>query len=137
MESRAMQIGAPAAPGNNETVTLLDTAVLFNGAGLPLMGIRRVRLAFPGLDEDSAVSGLNGYVSPDKGTNWYIDTFEADATPGGLPVQVTAQDSEGFMWYDIAVVHAKDVKFTFTAGATGPSVWSPIIILDPDSNPTS
>ena len=125
-----IRIGAPAAPGNNATVTLVDTTAIFGKSGLRMNGIHRVCMSFPGLDQDSAASGLKGYSSPDHGANWYPCTFAPSGDPAALPLTVAAATVSDFTSYDVDVTTHDDVKFTFTAGATGPTVWAPVLVLE-------
>ena len=124
-----IRIGAPDAPALNATVVLVDTTALFGKMGLRMNGIHRITLSFPGLDQASAADGLNGYTSPDHGANWYADTFATSSTPG-LPQTVAAQTATATASFDIDVTPFDDVKLTFTAGATGPTVWKPVIVLE-------
>lgn len=125
-----IKVGPPSAPGNNATVTLLDTTKVFGQQGLRANGIHRVILAFPGLSHASATGGLLGYVSPDHGTNWYRNTFAPSGDPAALPLTVNAATATDFDTFDIDVTAFDDVKFTFTAGATGPTTWKPTITLE-------
>jgi hypothetical protein len=127
-----IRLEIPTAPTAGNTATLFDSTVSFPGLGISGTGCHRIRLAFPGLDEDII---LTGYVSQNSGTDWDIDTFEANDVPGGMPLTVSAQDSSGFMWYDISVRAFPDVRLTVTAGGTAPTVWRPIIMLEPDPTP--
>lgn len=115
-------IGAPPVPANNGTAVLFDSTVVFKG-GLQMNGIGRIEISFPGLDQASAASGLKGYSSPDGGANWYPFKFGSTV----LPATVAAATADDFSAYDIFVGTEKDVKITFTAGATAPTVWKPII----------
>jgi hypothetical protein len=124
-----IRIGAPPAPGNDATVVLVDTTALFGKMGLRMNGIHRITLSFPGLDQASAADGLKGYTSPNHGGNWYVDTFATASTPG-LPQTVAAQTATATASFDIDVTPFDDVKITFTAGATGPTVWTPVIVLE-------
>ena len=126
-----IRLGAPAAPTSGAIVTLFDSTVTFNKAGLRMMGIRRVTLEFPGLDQASAAGGLIGYTSPDKGANWYKATFAPAGDANALPQTVAAQTASDCDSFDIDVQDHDDVKFTLTAGATGPTVWKPVITLLP------
>jgi hypothetical protein len=125
-----IRIGAPAAPGNNEVVNLVDTTGLFGKSGLRMNSIHRITLSFPGLDQASAAAGLIGYTSPDHGANWYKDTFAPAGDPSALPATVAAQTASATASFDIDVTPFDDVKITFTAGATGPTVWTPVIVLE-------
>lgn len=122
-----IQIGAPAAPANNGTVVLFDSTTL--KVGLHLLGVTRVRLSFPGMNQASAADGLKGYKSTDKGANWYAATFSEAGAAATLPATVAADTGSDSSSYDIPVLGERDVKFTFTAGATAPTIWAPIITL--------
>ena len=127
MYSLPIRLGAPAVPGISATVTLVDSTVTFGKMGLRMNNIHRVIMAFPGLDQAGT---LTGYKSPDGGANWYQDTF-APSGSTTLPATVAAQTATVTTEFDIDVSTADDVKFTFTAGGTAPTVWKPVITLEP------
>jgi len=118
-----IRLGAPAAPGNNATVTLFDSTVTFP-AGLQASCIRFVTIDFTNLDQASATAGLKGYKSVDRGLNWREDDFGAV-----LGVQIPTGDTT----VKIYVGSAQHVKITLTAGATGPSAWYVNITADSGS----
>jgi hypothetical protein len=122
-------VGAPAAPGNNATVTLFDSTVTFSKMGLQANQITRIRFDFAGLNQASATNGLVGYKSSDKGATWHPCSFAYNGSLATLPATVAADTGSDSSSYDIAIASASDVKFTFTAGATGPTVWAPVITL--------
>jgi hypothetical protein len=124
-----IKVGPPTKPGNNATVTLLDSTVTFSKAGLSAKGIGRVTMSFPGIDQASASGGLIGYTSPDKGTTWYPKTFAAVGSVSTLPATVAADTGADSSSFDIFVGTEEDVKFTYTAGATAPTLakWAPIL----------
>jgi hypothetical protein len=113
-------LGAPAAPGNNETVTLFDSRVSFKG-GLRMAGITRVIVSFPGIDQASATSGLKAF-------KWDGTAYQ-DATFNVLPATVPADTGSDSESYSLLVMGERDVKITYTAGATGPTAatWNPQI----------
>lgn len=127
MHFQTIQVGAPAVPANNGTAVLFDSTTL--KVGLPMLGIQRVRISFPGLNQASAANGLKGYKSPDKGANWYEATFASDGSSTTLPATVAADTGSDSDCFDIFVGTERDVKFTFTAGAAAPTIWTPVIIL--------
>jgi len=127
MDFNLIKIGPPTVPGNNATVTLFDSSII--PGGLSTNKIARVRFDFAGINQDSAVLGLRGYKSPNRGTTWYEATFDV-----ALPIQITADTGADSMSVDINVTGlSDDVKFTYTAGATAPTVWSPTITLQTGS----
>jgi hypothetical protein len=111
-----------AAPTANATVVLFDSTKHLPG-GLSQNGIGRIQISFIGLDQASAAGGLIGYSSPDKGTTWYPFKFGGTT----LPATVAADTGADHSAYDIFVGTEEDVKFTFTAGATPPTVWTPMV----------
>jgi len=129
-EFQRIGIGAPAAPAKNATVPLFDSTVAFNKMGLRALGIARIKFDFAGLDQPSATNGLKGYKSNDKGTTWYDCSFSVSGASGSLPTTVAADTGTDSMSYDIFIGTAEDVKFTFTASATGPTIWPPIITCE-------
>lgn len=114
------RIGAPAAPGNNATVTLFDSPTMLAG-GLQQNGVRFITVDFANLDQASAVAGLRGYKSIDKGASWLEADFDVS-----LPLQIAAGDTT----VKIYVGSAEDAKLTYTAGAVGPSAWNVTITVD-------
>jgi hypothetical protein len=124
-ELQRIRVPAPAVPANGATVTLMDSTVHMKG-GLAMMGIGRVHISFPKLDQASAAGGLIGYTSEDDGATWDAFAFSVGGS-GGLPATVAAATASDYSAYDIFVDTAEDVKFTFTAGATAPSAagWKP------------
>lgn len=124
---QTIRVGAPAAPAAGATATLLDSTTL--KVGLATMGIQRVRIGFPGLDQPSAASGLKGYKSTDRGATWYEATFTTAGSAATLPATVAADTGSDSDSYDIFVGTDADVKFTFTASGTGPTIWAPVITL--------
>jgi hypothetical protein len=131
MFSQPIRISAPPVPANNGTVSLVDTTYVLGKLGLRANGIHRIIISFPGLDQASAASGMIGYKSPNKGTNWYQDTFAPSGGPSALPLTVPAATDTSIPEYDIDVSTADEVKITFTAGAAAPTVWFPVITLEP------
>lgn len=131
MTKLPIRVGVPARPGNNATVTLLDTSTLLSKMGLRMAGIHRVLLTFPNLDQASATGGLIGYTSGDHGTNWDLCTFAPSGDPSALPQTVAATTASDCSSFDIDVSAHDDVKLTFTAGATAPSAatWAQIVIV--------
>lgn len=125
----SVRVAPPAAPGNNATVTLFDSTQVFGKKMMRTLGIGRVHLSFTGLDQASAASGLAGYQSGDGGVNWdpFAFGYSGSAT-GTLPATVAAATASDSSTFDIFVGVSDDVKFTFTAGATGPSTWRPVIM---------
>jgi hypothetical protein len=116
-----IEFGAPAVPAINGVAVLFDSTVFFNKMGLSMMRVGRVQLAFPGLDQAGT---LTGYTSKDKGATWNQFAFGGGTT---LPATVAADTTTDHSSYDIFVATEKDVKFTFTAGGTAPTVWNPTI----------
>jgi len=127
--NQPIRISPPAAPAANATVVLFDSTVVFANMGLAMMGITRVKLDFAGVNQPSASGGLIGYKSSDKGATWNACSFAALGSASSLPATVTADTGSDSCSYDIAVSSAADVKFTFTASGTGPTVWAPVITL--------
>jgi hypothetical protein len=123
-----IRVEVPAVPTTGATVTLFDSSVALGKMGLRVAGIHRVTMAFPGLDVASATDGLIGYTSPNKGTTWYPCSFAYEGFDG-LPDTVPVDSGDGGYALDVDVTPHDDVKFTFTAGATPPAVWKPVIIL--------
>jgi hypothetical protein len=122
-------VGAPAAPGNGATVPLFDSTVTFSKMGLAANQVTRIRFDFAGLNQPSAASGLAGFKSSDKGKTWFPCKFAYNGGTALLPATVSADTGSDSNSYDIFIGGAADVKFTFTASATGPTVWNPIITL--------
>ena len=116
-----IDFGAPAVPAINGTAVLFDSTVFFNKMGLSMMRIGRVQLGFPGIDGTPGT--LTGYTSNDKGATWNQFAFGLASLPATVAVDTTTDHNS----YDIFVATEKDVKFTFTAGATAPTVWKPTI----------
>ena len=125
----SVEVAAPAAPANNGTVTLFDSTKVFGPKNMRMFGVGRVQLDFQGLDQASAASGLIGYQSKDGGTTWTKFSFGYTGSASGtLPATVPAATADDSTTYDIFVGACKDVKFTFTAGATAPTTgWPPVI----------
>lgn len=125
------RIAAPAAPGNNATAVLFDSTKVFGAKMMRSFGIGRVGLSFPVLDQASATNGLVGWQSADGGTTWKKFSFGyTGSATGTLPATVTAETATGSLTFDIYVGTCDDVKFEFTAGATGPTSgtgWAPVI----------
>jgi hypothetical protein len=123
------RLGTPTGPANNGTVTLFDSTLAFKG-GMRMHGVGRVKLAFPGLSQASAASGLIGYISGDKGVTWNPCAFSATGSATTLPATVPADTGADSASYDIYVGPYDDVKLTFTAGATAPSAatWALVTI---------
>lgn len=117
------RVSAPAVPAANGTVVLFDSTKVLNKLGLSTVGVGRVQMSFPGLDQDSAAGGLIGYSSPDKGTTWYQFQFGGSV----LPATVEKATATDFTSYDIFVGTEEDVKFELTVGGTAPTVWHPQI----------
>jgi hypothetical protein len=129
-DSTLIGLGAPAAPTTGETIDLFDSRVTFGPGGMRREEIQRVRIAFPGLDEDSAADGLKGYVWSDGDSAYHQYKFDITGSGGTtLPATVTADDGTDSEAFDIFVGAHGDVKFTYTAAATPPSVWGPVITL--------
>jgi hypothetical protein len=124
--SGEIRVGGQATPTAGSTVTLLDTKAMFGGMGLQAMGITRVKISFPGLNQPSASGGLIGYKSDAAGT-YHPATFGAAIA---LPKTVAADTGADSNSYDIPVSSELDVKFTFTASGTAPTAgWPPIVTL--------
>lgn len=125
-----IKLEAPAVPTAGATVTLLDTSVALGKLGLRALGYHRVLISFPGLDQASAANGLIGYASPDHGTTWRQETFAPSGDPNALPQTVAAATATGFSVFDIDITAHEEVKFTFTASGSAPTVWTPVIVLE-------
>jgi hypothetical protein len=112
-----IDIGPPAAPGNNATVTLFDSTTMFGGEpcnAINLFKINRVSVTFLSVNQASAASGLRSYASSDKGTNF-------DETQAALSIPATVAGVVNT--YDYPVDGYDDFRLTYTAGATGPTTW--------------
>jgi hypothetical protein len=131
-----IRIAGMATPTAGATVELFNSATLFAKAGLQTMGIVRVKLSFPGLNQPSAAGGLIGYKSPDKGATWYPATFAPTGASNALPQTVAADTGSDSNSYNINVSTETDVKFTFTASGTAPTIWAPVVTLQ-YGNPSS
>jgi hypothetical protein len=127
--SGEIRVGGQATPTAGSTVTLLDTKVMFGGMGLQAMGITRVKMSFPGLNQPSAAGGLIGYKKDAAGT-YHQATFAPSGAPNAFPQTVAADTGTDSNAYDVAVSSELDVKFTFTASGTAPTAgWPPIVTL--------
>ena len=118
-----IKFGAPAVPTSGGTVTLFDSTVYLKG-GLAQNGVGRIRVSFPGLNQPSATNGLVTYSSPDHGAHWYQFPFGGST----LPATVAADTGTDHSAYDIFVGVEDDIKITYTATATAPTVWTPVIV---------
>lgn len=110
-------VTAPAAPGNNATVKLLDTTTMFGETWskvIPSMGLSRVVVAFLSVNQASAANGLKAYSSSNGGTNW--DQIE-------LGTNVPASVAGSTQQEDLVIDLFDDFKLEYTAGATGPTTW--------------
>ena len=126
---QTMRLAPDAVPANNGTATLFDSTKSFKG-GLRMWGIGRLKLAFPGLDQASATSGLISYISGDKGVTWNPCAFASAGSGTVLPTTVAADTGSDNSAYDIYIGPYDAVKVTFTAGATAPSAaaWAKITV---------
>lgn len=120
-------IAPPSAPGNDATVTLFDSAVMFWPKCLRQLNATMVEVTFNALDQDSAASGLKSYTSTDGGTNWVENLMRDDA--GSATMGVTISSSTEPRTYRFAVDAFDDFRLRYTAGATGPSSWGLSIVL--------
>jgi hypothetical protein len=135
MDYQPIRVGAPAVPANDGTAVLFDSTVTLKG-GLQMSGVARIRIDLAGVNQASAASGLKGYKSPDKGAHWYLSAFSATGSSASLPATTTADTGADGYSVDIFLGTCADVKFTWTAGATAPTVWNPVItLLAGDSHP--
>jgi hypothetical protein len=127
--SGEIRVGGQATPTAGSTVTLLDTKAMFGGMGLQAMGITRVKISFPGLNQPSAAGGLIGYKKDAAGT-YHPATLAPANDANALPQTVAADTGADSNAYNIAVSSELDVKFTFTASGTAPTAgWPPIVTL--------
>src|SRR5882757_386649 len=117
--------GAPgnstAIPGNNATVTLFDSTTMLGapvGGSEPYKGIRVNQIdqiidSFLSVDQASAAAGLKNFASTNNGTNF-------DAVAAGVATIITAGAVQKFVFSTFGF---DDYKITWTAGATGPTVF--------------
>jgi len=120
----------PATPLATETATLFDSTVTYGPKMMRMLGVCRIVLSFPGLNQPSGTSGLIGYASSDGGTTWknYAFPYSTIAGTGALPQTVAADTGSTFAVYDISVQFHQDVKLTWTAAATAPTAGFPPVI---------
>ena len=124
------QVGvAAAAPAAGATVTLFDSTVTFNKMGLAANGITRIQFDFAGINQASDTNGFVGYKSTDKGVTWKQCAFTAVGTANAIPCTVAADTGTDSSAYDIPIHTVPDVKFTWKASGTGPTVWPPVVTL--------
>ncbi len=114
MQIQTVEVGTPAAPGNNATVVLFNSTRMNGGTtdGKTPGWIRNnnvtwYEVAFLSVDHDSAANGLKVYSSSDGGANW--DQIETGMTR----LATVAGTVDTYRWY----------VGQYTAGAAGPTVW--------------
>jgi len=127
MDLQIVQVAAPSVPAGGATVTMFDSTKVFGAGNMNMMGGGRVSLSFPGLDVASATNGLKGYTSSDGGTTWDPFTFAVVGSSAQLPATVAICSATDYKSYDIFVANWRDVKFTYTADTSPPTVWRPVV----------
>ena len=113
-----VQYAVPAAPSNNDTVVLYNSAANGRKHGLALNGITRVIINFISVNQASANDGFKAYASIDGGANWYPVDFD-----GTMPATVAATSAGVDARHDFDTTGYLDLKFEYTAGATAPTTW--------------
>lgn len=120
--SESPQIGCltTTAPGaDSNTYPLFNSVTAFGGGLLRVRAGGANRLQF-GV-ENSEAGTLKGYMSPDKGTNWY--QVEGDVAVAAA----AATDISGP--YDWLIDTYPDFKLDWVNGGAAQTTWKPILSL--------
>lgn len=122
MPPESLNISFPAAPGNNATAVIFNSATqLGSGKNLRSLQVVMVELTWFLLDQASAANGLKFYASIDAGTNWRQCSLPDDTGTATMPVSVAALAASTNHTFRFVTTQFNDVKIEWTAGATGPT----------------